>query len=205
MTRTNDLLRLLRKLHAWIGLSGAAFGILFGLTGFLMNHRSLMKIEAGQIQERRVTVELAEAPANPEALARILGDRFGVAPARVQGSIKAARPGRVGNVAVTTAPQWTVTFRGHAHFGSATYTPGNPTVDLELRDASLLSALQRLHRSDGGQAGWILLTDAFAFALLFLALSGTLLWTRLAGPRLLAAGLAGGGLATALLVASRGW
>jgi hypothetical protein len=47
--------------------------------------------------------------------------------------------------------------------------------------------------------------DAFAFALVFLTLSGILLWTRLAGPKLLAAGLAGSGLAIAMVVASRGW
>lgn len=205
MTRTSDLLRLLRKFHAWVGLSGAVFGLLFGLTGFLMNHRSQMRIEAGQIQERRVTVELTELPASPEALAQMLAARFGVAPARVSGSIRAARPGKIGNVPVTAAPQWTVSFAGHAHFANATYTPGNHTVDIEQRDASLIKALQRLHKADAGRTGWILLTDGFAFALLFLALSGTLLWTRLAGPRLLAAGLAGGGLATALLVASRAW
>jgi hypothetical protein len=45
---------------------------------------------------------------------------------------------------------------------------------------------------------WILLTDTLAGALLILAITGTLLWSHLHGPRLLAAGLIGTTL-TALL------
>ena len=38
---------------------------------------------------------------------------------------------------------------------------------------------------------WILLTDTLAGGLLILAITGTLLWSRLHGPRLVAAGLIG--------------
>ena len=199
------LLRRVRKLHAWLGLSGAVFGLLFGLTGFLLNHRGMLKIEAGQILERQVTVELPEAPASPEALAQLLAMRFQVPRSRVKWLAKPGRPGRMGATEVTTAPQWTVAFFGHAHFATATYIPGNHTVEVEQRDANLIQTLKRLHKGDGGQLGWILVTDAFAGALVLLSLTGLLLWTRLAGPKILAVGLAGGGLATALLVLSRGW
>lgn len=53
--------------------------------------------------------------------------------------------------------------------------------------------------------GWILLTDAFAGGLVFLSLSGVLLWTRLSGPKLLAAGLMLAVVVTAIGVASRAW
>ncbi len=203
--RKTAFLRTLRKLHAWIGLSGAVFGLLFGITGFLLNHRGVMKIESGQITERKVIVEFTEAPTTPEALARALAERFQVPMARVKWLTKAGKPGRLGGTAVKTADQWTVAFFGHAHFALATYTPGNRTVELEQKDASFLQALKRLHKGDGGQIGWILVSDAFAGALVFLTLSGLLLWTRLAGPKLSAAGLATGGLVVAILVASRSW
>jgi len=204
-SKKTAFLRLLRKAHAWVGLGGAAFGLLFGLTGFLLNHRGVMKIEAGQIQERKVVVEFVEAPGSPETLARDLAARFNVPMSRVKWLIKAGRPGRMGGTPVKVADQWTVAFLGHAHFALATYTPGNRTVELEQRDASFVQVLKRLHKGDGGQVGWILLSDAFAGALVFLTLSGTLLWTRLAGPKLLAAGLATGGLLAAVLVASCAW
>jgi len=204
-SKQRAFLRLLRKVHAWVGLGGAVFGLLFGLTGFLLNHRGTMKIEAGQIQERKVVVEFAEAPSSPEALAQALAARFNVPMNRVKWLVKPGKPGRMGGAPVKVADQWTVAFMGHAHFALATYTPGNRTVELEQREASALQVLKRLHKGDGGQAGWILLTDAFAGALVFLTLSGILLWTRLVGPKLLAAGLAAGGLMAAILVASRAW
>lgn len=203
--RKATFLRLLRRFHAWVGLSGAVFGLLFGITGFLLNHRGVLKIEAGQIQEHKVTVEFPEAPASPEALARALAARFNVSMTRVKWLTKAGRPGRLGDTSVKVADQWTVAFFGHAHFALATYTPGNRTVELERRDANLVQVMKRLHKGDGGQVAWILVSDAFAGALVFLTLSGMLLWTRLAGPRLLALGLAGGGLLGAVLVVSRGW
>lgn len=203
--RKAQFLRLLRKLHAWVGLSGATFGLLFGITGFLMNHRGVMKIEAGQIVERKVSVEFTEAPASPEALANVLAARFNVPMSRVKWLIKSGRPGRMGDTQVKAAEQWTVAFTGHAHFALATYTPGNRTVELEQRDANFVQALKRLHKGDGGQFGWILVSDAFAGALVFLTLSGILLWTRLSGPKLLAAALVFGGLVIAVQVASRAW
>lgn len=50
-----------------------------------------------------------------------------------------------------------------------------------------------------------LASDAFAGSLVFLTLSGMLLWTRLSGPRMLAVVLALGGLLTIILIAARGW
>jgi hypothetical protein len=94
---------------------------------------------------------------------------------------------------------------GHAHFARATYVPGNRSVEVEQKDASFLEALGRLHKADAGQTGWILLTDAFAGALVFMTLSGILLWSRFDGPRLLAAGLSLATLAVAVTIALSAW
>ncbi|HJW72453.1 MAG TPA: PepSY-associated TM helix domain-containing protein [Geothrix sp.] len=203
--RRGAFLRNLRRFHAWVGLSGAAFGLLFGLTGFLMSHRSVMKIEAGQVDEHKVQIELDHPPATIEELAGNLASRFQVPLSRVHCRIQAPRPARFGGQELKVAPQWVVMVSGHAHFARATYLPGNRTLDLERDDANLIETLERLHKSDGNQAGWILLVDGFAGSLVFLSLSGTLLWTRLAGPRLLSAGLALGGLSLAVIIASRAW
>ena len=45
-SRRGIFLKWLRKTHAWIGLWGAALGLLFGITGILQNHRSILKIPA---------------------------------------------------------------------------------------------------------------------------------------------------------------
>lgn len=203
--RKGAFLRNLRRFHAWVGLTGATFGLMFGLTGFLMSHRSVMKIEAGKVEEHKVQIELERPPATIEELASTLAVKFGVPMSRLRWRVQAPRPARFGGQPVTVAPQWMVLVNGHAHFSRATYLPGNKTVDLERSDANLIETLERMHKSEAGQPGWILLADGFAGALIFLTLSGTLLWTRLAGPRLLSVGLAFGGLLAVMLVASRAW
>jgi hypothetical protein len=198
-------LRWLRQAHAWIGLAGASFGLLFGITGFLLNHRSVLKVEAGRVEEIKVLVEVSAPPASAEVLARELAPRFGFPFERVRWHVQPARSARFGDTPVTTSEQWIVLLNGHTRFARASYTPGNRTVELEQRQASGLAILKRLHKADGGQAAWILLSDAFAGGLIILTLSGILLWTRLSGPRLLGAGLGLGGLAAAILVASGAW
>lgn len=196
----------LRRFHAWIGLGGSAFGLLFGLTGFLMNHRAVLKIDAGEIVETRVSVELAgPLPTSPEALGKLLASRLGVPESRVKTRLQAPRNGRLGAAQVKAAEQWIVQFQGHRRFAQAAYVPGNRTVEVEQKDASPFQLLKRLHKNDGGSLAWTLLTDAVAGGLLFMTLSGMLLWTRADGTRLRALGLALGGMLLGIAVVAADW
>lgn len=195
----------LRRAHAWVGLAGAALGLLFGLTGFLLNHRAVLKLPGGRIAVEKVQFPLEAVPATPEVLARDLAARLGFAPERARWTVQAPRSVQFGGAAVTAAGTWTIFLGTHTRQVRATYLPGNRTAELEWRRADALGALQRMHKADAGHAPWILLADAFAGALVFLTLSGTLLWTRLAGSRLLAVGLAGGGGLVLLAVAAAAW
>ncbi len=199
------LLRFLRQCHAWIGLGGATFGLLFGVTGILLNHRSVLKLDVGRTEERKVQVALNAPPATPEALALTLQAQFGWQPERVRARTQPAKAARFQGAEVKAAEVWVITYGGHAHSARASYVPGNRSVEVEQKDAGLVDALKRMHKSEAGDAPWILVTDAFAGSLLFLSLSGVLLWTRLAGSRMLAAGLVIGGAITLMLVAARAW
>lgn len=201
----SSFLRALRRFHAWIGLSGAAFGLLFGLTGLLQNHRAVMKIDLGQVEETKVQVELATPAASPEDLAKALQAQLGWKPERMKTRIQKPRGARFQGADVKAAEIWMVLYSGHKHFARAAYMPGNRTVELEKGDADWIETLSRLHKADAGQAGWILLADAVAMGLIFMSLSGVLLWTKLSGPRLLAAGLSLACILTAVFVASRAW
>src|SRR5262249_29148400 len=69
LTRSG-FLKWLRRTHAWFGLWGAALGLLFGVTGFLLNHRAVLKIPAAKMEERRIQLQLpTPAPDNAQALA----------------------------------------------------------------------------------------------------------------------------------------
>jgi hypothetical protein len=203
--RSASFLRSLRKFHAWIGLSGAAFGLLFGLTGILQNHRSVMKIELGQVEEKKVQIELANPPASLEALAQALTAQLGWSPDRIRTRVQPARPAKFQGAEVKATEQWMVAYSGAKHFARAMYIPGNKTVEVEQRDANLWEALSRLHKADAGQKGWILFSDALAGGLLFMSLSGILLWTRLSGSRLMAVGMSLAVLIVGVFFASRGW
>ena len=52
----------LRRTHAWIGLWGAALGLLFGTSGILLNHNE-MKIPLASQHETRQTVVPPGKPA----------------------------------------------------------------------------------------------------------------------------------------------
>src|SRR6266404_3996032 len=68
--------RLMRQLHLWIGAWGAIAAILFGITGFMQNHRGVMKLPQGESTEVS-KVELAvpeSARASRDALRAWLRD-----------------------------------------------------------------------------------------------------------------------------------
>lgn len=203
--RAAAFLRTLRKLHAWVGLTGATFGLLMGFTGFLLTHRSTLKVEAGRSEETKVQVELAAPAPTPEALAQDLAGRLSLPLARAKTRVRPPRPASVGGAPVKAAALWIVDFRGHAHSVRATYAPGDRTVQLEKQDNSFLEALKSIHKAETGYVGWVLLADAFVGGILFMILSGVLMWSRLHGPRLLGLGLSAAGLAAIAYMASRTW
>ena len=69
-SRRAMFLKWLRKTHGWIGLWGAAISLLFGVTGILLSHRTVLKIPAAQVQETMLQIPLpSPAPANAKAMA----------------------------------------------------------------------------------------------------------------------------------------
>src|SRR5262245_6020997 len=85
------ILKWLRRTHAWVGLWGAALGLLFGVTGLLLNHRAVMKIPAGKSVEREAQFVVTQAPASPDALAKELAREFGYRPEQARGRREPAR------------------------------------------------------------------------------------------------------------------
>jgi len=73
-SRRGTFIKWLRKVHGWVGLWGAALGLLFGATGFLLNHRAPpLRIQTGapRVETLRLDVPDPE-PASPLALAKWL-------------------------------------------------------------------------------------------------------------------------------------
>jgi len=159
-----------------MGLWGAALGLLFGISGVLLNHHVIMKIPAAHMEQSQIELALpAEPPANAKALASWLKAQLNIT----------REPNRV-----MTEPEKTVTWAGQQHQQpvlwrvdfhnpqqsiSAEYWLGNTYVSVKRQDANAFAFLTRLHKGVGVGVGWVLLADTLAGGLVFLSLSGLLL------------------------------
>lgn len=192
-------LKWLRRTHAWIGLWGAALGLLFGLTGILMNHREIMKIPLGKMEQKEIQLPLpAPRPADPKAMAIWLGRTLAIDTGHARIRRESGKTVTWNGNEIRQPPSWRITVRSPRHSVQVEYWEGNAFVSIKQGEANLPEMLNSLHRGNGMGVGWVLLADTLAGGLIVLSLTGTLLWTRLHGRRLAAAGLALGSLGLAI-------
>lgn len=212
-------LRWLKRVHAWTGFWGALFFLIMGVSGFLLNHRGQWKIDTGE----PVEVSRVELPVGPGAItdAEALGKwarRALDLPVKAQpprggpggpggsegpGGRRAAKPetARFMGRDVKAAETWTRTFNMPDARVTVDYVPGANHVTAKREVNGFFGTLKNLHKGVGLPIAWILFIDTIAGALITMALTGFLLWSRLHGSRLLAGGLLGGALIWALAAA----
>ena len=168
--------RVMRQLHLWIGAWGAIAAILFGTTGFIQNHRNMMKLPQGDSTDlSKVQLEIPEASrATPEAVRDWLRDTQHVPVDSFR-----AQPGgpmETGGQKMRGAAKWTFNGGNARIVWMAEYVPGNATVEVRNVEQSPLATLIRLHKGVAGSALWILLTDTFAIGMVMLGVSGIVMW-----------------------------
>jgi hypothetical protein len=183
-------LKWLRRTHAWIGLWGAALGLLFGTTGILLNHRAVMKIPAAKVEQTEIQLPLTgPQPGSPQALAQWLRQTLGLAAGEAHITQESAKTVIWNGAPLRQPARWQIAVRTPQRFVQAEYWEGNAFVSVRRGEANLFALLTNLHKGSGMRAGWILPADTLAGGLIVLCLTGLLLWTRLHGGRLAAAGL----------------
>ena len=168
----------MRQLHLWIGAWGAVAAILFGATGFVQNHRAMMKLPQGESTElSKVELEVPDASrVTPEALRDWLRDVQHIPIDAVR-----SQPGGVaelGGQRMKQAGRWMFNGGNARIQWTAEYVPGNTTVQVRNTEQSLLATLLRLHKGVGGGVAWILLTDTFALSMVTLGITGIVMWAR---------------------------
>jgi uncharacterized protein len=200
--RRITFIRWLRKIHGWIGLWGAALGLLFGTTGFFLNHRAgPLRISTGAPQVSELQVPLPQpAPESPRELA-----------AWLKGELKlAGKPGRVqkepahavawGDRSAVQPEHWQLTFASPRQMTSADYWVGSGYVTVKRTGNTFLATLTNLHKGVGLSVGWVLLIDTLAGSIILLSLTGVLLWTQLNTRRTIGAVLVIGSIVAAVSV-----
>lgn len=191
----------LRRIHAWCGVALAAMLLLFAVTGFLLNHRAVMKIPALDRTEITQLLPVEPPPADPAALAAALAPSLGVAPGALAPHVEPARTVPWAGGEVRQPERWLLRADTPSETIQVEYWVGARQAEVRRTKPHLWLHLARLHMSVGAGPGWILLSDAAALALAFLGVSGFWLWGRLHGSRRRLAVFAAGGLTAAVILA----
>lgn len=193
-------LQVLRKTHSWVGITCAAGGVIIGISGITLNHRTDFNLQVIQGVEN---FQL-EAPADGFA-AQADFERFLIGSLGINGQTFVPEEEDAERLAQRIAPaaaelggrlveqpQRLVT-----HFASANeqydirYVEGNTYIDVTYSTRGILQTFNRLHLANFSGNVWVFVIDALSVAMVVLSLTGLLLWSRLTGPRMLALGLAG--------------
>jgi len=178
------VLNWIRVTHMWIGLWGAMLGFMFGVTGLLMNHRTVLKIPVEKAEITRTQVTIPSAIESPAELTTWMRGRFALPDARAVVRIQEPAHVRFMGQELTQPARWSVTLATPKISVSAAHIPDSGIIELETQDATRWGLLMRLHTGSGASTAWVLLVDTIAGALILLTLSGVLLWSKLRLPRL---------------------
>lgn len=193
-------MRWLRTTHGMLGLWGAGLGLLFGATGILLNHRNVMKLPYAQYEKTNVELKLPDSKlASPEALSDWLKTELKLTKTPFKIAAEPAVKVTWNGIPVEQPATWKVDFHSPQYSVTTEYLVGNQFVSITRQDANSFAFLNRLHKGVGMNAGWILLIDSLAGALIVLSITGTLLWTKMRKSRLVLAGLSGGSIFLAIL------
>jgi len=182
VNRRLTFVRWVRKTHGWFGLWGALLGLMMGVSGVWLNHRTTLKLELPAQQQINAQLALPEpAPATPDAMA-----------AWLQEALKADRPAfnmrtersrpvpwgarGEGQRPLTQPERWTFNFGGPNHVMQVEYWLGNKSVSVRTTSNGFIATLTNLHKGTAMPVPWILLIDTLAGSLIFLSISGAILW-----------------------------
>ena len=196
-------IRWLKRIHAWTGFWGAVLFLLLGVSGFLLNHRDILKIETGEpvdVSAMNIAVPtglITDEKALGAWAKREFDLQTDARPPRGDGGKGKGKPEAKAFLgkAWPEAEKWELNFN-HAN-GRVTveHVKGSGSVAVKQTSQNVLGFIKNLHKGSGVGVAWILFMDSIAGALIAMALTGFLLWSRLHGGRLLAGLLLMGSIA----------
>jgi hypothetical protein len=182
-------------------------GLLFGFSGIWLNHRNVLKLP--QAQERtRAQLALPEpVPETPEAMGRWLQESLRMSGPPNSSRIEPAKPVAWADKSDKNAPaltqpaHWVFNFGGPNEIVQAEYWQGNRSVGVTTTHNGFVATLTNMHKGGGMPLPWILLVDTLAGSLIFLSISGVVLWMLTHRRRRVGLALFGASLAAVLAIA----
>jgi len=181
-SRRATFIKWLRKVHGWVGLWGAVLGLMFGVTGFLLNHRAgPLKVSTGepQVEQMQIPLPAGSSFKSPMDMAHWLKSELKLDGKPGRPRREASHPVAWGDQSVVQPEFWQVGITGPKQNVQAEYWVGNGYVSVKRTENSFLGTLTNLHKGVGLSVPWVLLIDTIAGSLILLSLTGVLLWTEL--------------------------
>jgi uncharacterized protein len=209
INRRLAFVRWVRRTHGWFGLWGALLGLMTGVSGVWLNHRAVMKLSLPDQQQSSAQVALADPrPQTAEEMAAWLQQALKLDRPASNIKVDRARPvpwaEKSGEARPAMQPErWSFSLGGPNKMIQAEYWLGNNSVSLRTTENGLIATLTNFHKGVGMPVPWILLIDTLAGSLIFLSLSGAILWWETNRRRRL--GMAIFGTAVALTVGLAVW
>jgi len=212
VNRRLAFVRWVRRTHGWFGLWGALLGLMTGVSGVWLNHRAVMKLPLPDQQQSSAQVALPDPrPQTADEMAAWLqqalkldrpASNIRVERARPVAWAERGGPGSEGKPAMQPE-RWSFNLGGPNKVIQAEYWLGNRSVNVRTTDNGLIATMTNFHKGVGMPVPWILLIDTLAGSLIFLSLSGAILWWETNRRRRL--GVAIFGTAVALTVGLAMW
>jgi len=184
VNRRLAFVRWVRKTHGWFGLWGALLGLLFGFSGIWLNHRTIMKLPLPDQQQINAQLQLPDPrPQTIEALGAWLQEALKLDRGPNNTRVERARPvqwgerGGDGRARLLQQPErWVLNFGGPNHLVQAEYWVGNGSLSVRTTQNGFVATLANLHKGTAMPVPWILLIDTLAGSMIFLSISGVILW-----------------------------
>ena len=194
VNRRLTFVRWVRKTHGWFGLWGALLGLMMGTSGVWLNHRAQLKLELPAQKTMNAQLALRDpAPATPEEMASWLQQALKMERPANMTRVERGRPVPWADRTVDRAAErgadrgsgekplmqparWTFGFGGPNHLVQVEYWAGNKSASVRTTENGFFATLTNLHKGVGMPIPWILLIDTLAGSLIFLSLSGVILW-----------------------------
>lgn len=180
----SNVIRWVRKSHGWVGLWGAVLGLLFGFSGIWLNHRTVLKLPVTQTRSHAQLTLPNPAPATGDEMRAWLQNSLGITGSANLTRVDAAKPVAWADKKSATQPplmqpeHWVFNFGGPNEIIQADYWQGNRSVGITTTANGFLATLNNMHKGAGMSILWILLVDTLAGSMIFLSVSGVLLWVQ---------------------------
>ena len=186
VNRRLTFVRWVRRTHGWFGLWGALLGLMMGTSGVWLNHRAVLKLELPAQTQMNAQVALPDpAPATAADMAAWLQAALKTGSPANNMRVERARPvpwaekgghGDGSQRPLMQPERWFFVFGGPNRLVQVEYFAGNRSASVRTTSNGFFATLTNLHKGVGMPIPWILLIDTLAGSLIFLSLSGLILW-----------------------------